>query len=265
MIYGARFIDLCRQKYCPVKSDEYSYLQFNVDLDDVGGSVYTHTHYVESLFDRIREFKRKVVVVSHNSDSASPRVAIPGCVERWFCQNVDHVDPRLESIPIGLENPRWFPNARKLDKIREHGRKLGEGEVPKRLLYVNHKIATNSAERREPYDLFARERWCTIEHGVNGQFDGYLRNILDHKFVLSPMGHGIDTHRKWEALHLGSIPVEKRNINNTFYTDLPICLVDDWKEVTEDFLLKEYERMVAKEWNWDKLSFNYWERRIYGR
>ena len=37
---------------------------------------------------------------------------------------------------------------------------------------------------------------------------------------------------------MGSIPIELRNLNNRFYIDLPICFVDDWKEVTESFLKK---------------------------
>jgi hypothetical protein len=61
---------------------------------------------------------------------------------------------------------------------------------------------------------------------------------------------------------MGTIPIEKRNINNQFYTDLPICFVDSWDQVTEDFLLAEYERIKAATWNMDKLKFSYWSNKI---
>ena len=90
----------------------------------------------------------------------------------------------------------------------------------------------------------------------------YIDKIYNHKFVLSPEGNGTDTHRTWEILYLKSIPIEKRNINNQFFTDLPICFVDDWEEITEDFLNKEYDRINSIKWNLEKLDFNYWKNKI---
>ena len=62
---------------------------------------------------------------------------------------------------------------------------------------------------------------------------------------------------------MGSIPIEKRNINNQFYTDLPICFVDQWEEVTESFLIKEYTRIKEGVWNMEKLGFDYWKDKIH--
>ena len=66
---------------------------------------------------------------------------------------------------------------------------------------------------------------------------------------------------------MGSIPIEKRNINNQFYTDLPICFVDDWKDITLEFLGSEYERIKKGTWNMKKLTFEYWRNKIlnYGK
>ena len=103
----------------------------------------------------------------------------------------------------------------------------------------------------------------TTETGVNGKgFENYINNVNSHLFVFSPRGNGIDTHRTWECLYMNTIPIEKRNINNQFYTDLPICFVNDWEEVTEDFLSKEYIRIKTNECNLDKLNFEYWKTKI---
>jgi hypothetical protein len=61
---------------------------------------------------------------------------------------------------------------------------------------------------------------------------------------------------------MGSIPIEKRNINNQFYTDLPILFVDSWEEINEALLQDEYERIIHCQWNMDKLNFEYWKNKI---
>jgi hypothetical protein len=91
----------------------------------------------------------------------------------------------------------------------------------------------------------------------------YLDDIYNHKFVLCPEGNGTDTHRIWECLYLNTIPIEKRNINNSFYEDLPICFVDDWEEITEDFLNREYERITNTEYDMSKIDFKYWKQKIF--
>ena len=99
--------------------------------------------------------------------------------------------------------------------------------------------------------------------GSNGRnFDEYLDNVYNHKFVICSEGNGIDTHRTWETLYSGSIPIEKINKNNRFFNDLPICFVNDWEEITDDFLNSEIDRINKNIFNIDKLNFSYWENKI---
>lgn len=72
----------------------------------------------------------------------------------------------------------------------------------------------------------------------------------------------MDTHRTWECLYMNTIPIEKRNNNNVFYKNLPVCFVDSWEEVTEEFLAKEYVRIKSKEWNLEMLKFEFWKNKI---
>lgn len=93
-------------------------------------------------------------------------------------------------------------------------------------------------------------------------FPRFLDNVYNHKFVICPQGNGIATHREWEALYMGSIPIQKRDLNNRFFTDFPICFVDDWAEITESFLNSEYERITNLDWNREMLTFEYWKNKI---
>jgi hypothetical protein len=235
---------------------------------------YCHTHDFNEYITSLPRDK-KIVLITHNSDGAvceNPRLnrpnkdananLLPDNIIKWYSTNIKVSNPRIESIPIGFENSQWFPETKKLKKIDEIRTKKHKY---KNLLYINHNIATNVTERLEPYNLFRKEDWCTLFRGKNGtNFDEYLENMHSHMFVLSPEGNGLDTHRLWEALVIGTIPIEKRNINNSFYSDLPICFVNKWSDITLDFLEKEYIRIKSTNYDLNKLTFSYWKDKING-
>jgi len=245
-------------------NDDYNRLNNTFDINKLKhiNIVYLHTMYKNQFFDIIRNLESKFIVVTHNSDININNVDnLPDNVIKWYSQNVNFKDERLESLPIGLENSRWFPETQKQNKILE---KVKNNKNIRNLVYMNHNINTNIKERSEPYELLKDKTFVTTQMLANGQnFDNYIDNIYNHKFVICPEGNGIDTHRKWETLYLNSIPIEKRCINSSFYEDLPICLVDSWEDITEDFLNKEYGRISNTKWNMNMLDMFYWENKIF--
>lgn len=215
-------------------------------------------------------------ILTHNSDACilpkgktiQPRLSevrtydynwpAPASVRVWFAQNVDVCDARLIPIPIGLERDRWFPHLRKKDVI------LGLPDVEKtKLLYLNVNPETHWS-RPALYEKFGNEAWCTVEPGHNGVgFLNYARQIKRHKFVLCPDGNGMDTHRPWEVLYLGSYPIVARHVfTEELAKILPLLVVDDWSEVTEPYLRSVYEDFASREWNWGALKIGYWENLI---
>jgi hypothetical protein len=223
--------------------------------------VYLHTMYKNQFFDIIRRLDNKFIVITHNSDiNITSTKNLPENVIKWYSQNVNCKDDRLASLPIGLENSKWFTDIQKQKKILD---KLKTEKSIKNLVYMNHNINTNLQERVQPYKLLHGKSFVTTEFGSNGQnYEKYIDNIYNHKFVICPEGNGIDTHRKWETLYLNSIPIEKKSINNSFYRDLPICFVNDWDEISEYYLNEEYNRIIKSAWNLDKLDMTYWKNKI---
>ncbi len=280
-IQGDKFRNLADVSYSPQNKlrDDYDNLAntFNPSALKSCNLVYTHTMYVGMLFNIIRHFGKKFIIMTHSCDisiedygmrrpdgngklSSTEKFTIPDNVIMWYGKNINVVEPRVESIPIGLENDWW---CKKIQKKKKMLAKLQEPRNIKNLVYLNHKIATNSSKRDILYQMFEGKFWVTTDRGSNGhRFEEFIDNIYNHKFVLSPEGNGIDTHRTWECLYMGTIPIEKRNINNQFYTDLPICFVDDWKQVTKAFLEKEYVRIKKASWNMEKIAFEYWKSKI---
>ena len=281
-IQGEKFKELADVTYSPKlkADDDYDDLPSTIDWAELKNNtiIYTHTIYASQLFEILKHFDKKFILITHSCDcsidkgkiiktingvvSSVQDYIIPDNLLKWYGKNVNVTDPRIESIPIGLENNRWFPSLKKIDNMLK---KLSQPKRIKNLVYMNININTNPEERSSVYMLLKNKPWVTAGQGRNGRdFDKYLDNVYNHNFVICPQGNGIDTHRTWEALYMNSIPIEKRNINNQFYTDLPICFVDKWEDITEEFLKKELTRISFIEWDLRKLTFDYWKNKIYG-
>ena len=281
-IQGDRFRDMALYTFAPsVKTtkDDYDNLPNTLNLSTLkdGDIIYTHMMYTRLLFDIMKHVSTKFILVTHSCDCSIEdygmrrpngrglvhdifEFAIPDNLIKWYSKNVNTVNPRIESIPIGMENDRWHQKVPKLDLMMDQ---LKQHRGIRNLAYLNHSIKTNPEKRQILYDLFAHQSWVTAHQGGNGHmFERYIHQVYNHKFVFSPEGNGIDTIRTWECLYMGTIPIEKRNINNQFYTDLPICFVDDWSQVTPEFLNAEYDRIKAGTWNMKKLKFGYWRNKI---
>lgn len=280
-ICGELFKRVADYLYAPKKklTDDYDNLINTTNwstLEDCN-IIYTHTIYVKTLFDIIKHINKKFIIVTHNCDCRIEEFGIvtpngrsevahidyytlPDNVVKWFSSNVKVEHPRIESLPIGIENRMWRRTPPKKELMVE---KLTKERSYKNLLYINHCIETNVKERSEPYEIFKNKPWVTIENGKNGQkFEKYIDNIYNHNFMICPEGNGIGTHRTWECLYLGTIPIEKRSINNSFYTDLPICFVDEWGEINKRFLDSELKRIRSTAWNKNKLYFGHWRDKI---
>lgn len=282
-IQGDRFRDMAHYTFAPsVKTakDDYDNLPNTLDLSRIkdGDIIYTHMMYTPLLFEIIQHINVRFILVSHSCDCSIEdygmrrpngrglvhdifNFELPDNLIRWYSKNVNTINDRIESIPIGVENDRWHVKVPKLDIMVEQ---MKQHRGVRNLVYMNHSTKTNPEKRQGLYDTFTKEKWVTSHMKGIGilMFERYIHQMYNHKFVFSPEGNGMDTIRTWECLYMGTIPIEKRNLNNRFYTDLPICFVDDWGEVNPAFLEAEYERIKAGSWNMDKLKFSYWRSKI---
>ena len=281
-IQGNKFADMADFTYSPPVRfmDDYYLLPNTLNIDrlkDVN-IVFTAPFYVKDLFGVIGSLPQKFILITHNGDNEvndrgvgymdgkgnyirTDEFTIPANVIRWYATNVNTLNPKIEAIPSGLENNKWRPEARKKEKMIET---LATPRTFKNWVYMDHSTTWNIGERKGLYDLLAGEPWVTsFSDGAN--FDRFLENVYSHRFVISPRGNGIATHREWECLYMGTIPIQKRDLNNRFFTNLPICFVDDWQEVTKDFLEREYERITHTLWYKEILNFAYWENKIRNR
>jgi hypothetical protein len=166
--------------------------------------------------------------------------------------------PKFFPLPLGVIGLGTFYERR--TEMHQYFAKLRNETVKSRLLGMNFTERTHR-ERKIVKELFEDKPFCHKFDETLPTMD-YLKEMASCKFILSPRGAGIDCYRTWEAILVGCIPIVRSSQLNSLYKDLPILVVDDWQEVTEEFLEKKYKEMTAQPYSLDKLYFEYWYNRI---
>lgn len=219
-----------------------------------GSIVYAKRDHFGSLFKELRCSRARVVLLTAESDDAvSARERVPHQVAAWFSTNSLH--QRAHPMPLGLGNS-YCPVSTKAPDLAE-----AHGAAKTNLLYINFRPSTNIAARQplwESYEKAEREGWATRRRGDIAGRD-YALELARHRFALCPPGNGIDTHRLWEALYVGTIPVVQRSPALETFADLPILFVDNLATLNRQFL-EEQARMIEQrnDWNMPKLFLPFW-------
>jgi hypothetical protein len=182
----------------------------------------------------------------------------------WGINNFTNLD-NVHTLPLGITNntneSKLHPIYGNLDQMIEV---MNEPKNDINLVYMNININTYPSERREVWNIFNNKEWVT-KGNVNNSLEGrkqFLREIRNHSFTLCPRGNGLDTHRLWETLYMGGIPIVRCENGYSAFKDLPICFIDSWNDVNQDFLEKEKARIKNEKWNMDKLKVGYWIEKI---
>ena len=95
-------------------------------------------------------------------------------------------------------------------------------------------------------------------------YSTYFASLLKHKFCISPEGNGEDCYRHYEALLAKSIPIiQQPKLASSYilskYARLPVLFTEDYSELTEDYLIHQYNLMLDTEYNFEKLKLSYWK------
>ena len=223
-----------------------------------GSLVYAKADHTLTLFERLKKSRARVVLVTAESDrtidetaasAASPQVAV------WFSTNA--AAKWVRPLPLGLGNS-YCRVTNKAPALAEA--LAAAGAERSKLLYVNFRASTNPAVR-EPllaaYGSRLHEPWLTVRHESVAPPD-FLREMTQHKFVLCPAGNGLDSHRIWEALYTGTIPVVQHHTVLRDFHDLPIMFVDDLAKVRDEDLRVFLKDAAGRPWNVEKLFVPYW-------
>jgi hypothetical protein len=200
-------------------------------------------------------------LITHNSDiNVRVEHLVKVKAAKWFSQNAD-CDPVIP-IPLGLENKRF-------DKWKMFEELRSEPYTKNTHIYLNVHPASNPQQRyaciQKGTELGLVNDFQLSTNNYKADTERYLRRLRDSYFVLCPEGAGIDTHRAFEALYMGAIPVvteSKLTIKLSQY--FPLVILKSWDDLTPELLTEDfYQEMWDLPGMRDNLDFDiYWNKII---
>lgn len=215
--------------------------------------LFLYTHMLNSFTKHILSklsSKLKYHIYLHNSDkclddSNYNLLNDSKNITKVFSQNINcPLNTKFNILPIGLENSMWNnTNILTIYEIMSKQYLLSKTKN----LYVN--INTNTF----PYRLTLLNQFKLTFNitNVRKPFNQYLEELSTHRFCLAVRGNGICTHRLWESLYLGVIPVF---INNKFTN------MNNWVQYFKKLNLPFYE--ITEE-HFTKYSDDFFNERLY--
>jgi hypothetical protein len=230
-----------------------------------GDIIFVKNGLISYFFNVLRpQMRTHYILVCANSDYSCPgkffnKLNNDDKMLAWFTTNIDvaFTHSKLFPIPLGIANR--YRSSGNIDFLQDFINKSGNYNKDI-LLYFNMNLATKPSVRNEVYEIFVSKSFCY--QGMRKPWREYLIDLASSKFVLSPHGNGLDCYRTWEALLLGCIPIVKTSTLDPLYTDLPVIIVKDWHEVTEDFLNTKWQEMQHTTYNKEKMFAGYWLNQI---
>ena len=272
-------------KSCDIYNRKIGSSDPNLDLDvylniQENDIVYVCNSAIENFFKNIFPLiKHKFILVSGDSDVSMPFEGYNEYLESeklvvWFSQNLIENHPKLKHLPIGLdyhtiskvgEMHPWGNGmlAVEQDNLLENiSKKTSPSELRLFGCYINfHFPYWGINQRGDRQECLAKvpKELCYFEPEYSNRVSTWEKMSI-FKFVICPYGGGLDTHRLWEALVLGCIPIIKTSGLDPLFEDLNVCIVKSWDELTQEFLIEYLKNMKPR--NQKKLTLEFWMEQI---
>ena len=221
--------------------------------------IFCPSHFAkEFVDDNFKSITAKVLIFG-NSDEEFQDLdfSLPSSVRHVFVQNYLSKNSEIISgIPIGLENLRLGNNGR--PKLIRNSNKVDKG----RILIGPFSMTHEERKEFEVDELLADSR---IEY-LGGRIspERYSRLVQDFKLIACPRGNGIDTHRFWETLYRGSIPIVKDSvwIKNFEFLQGRVAITQSWGLSDLLSVIEKDNYLKFNPQNIQELWWPYWQSRI---
>ena len=223
----------------------------NLQPDDVkdGDIVFVKTDYIYhgQFIHVLKNIKNKFTLVtavsSYNVSYGHPSyLDILGSekIKYWFCTNPPNIDhPKLIGMPIGFEEKEREGGNQEI--IRKHwdNKVAWEDKIDK--LYLSYHTLGHNPNRDKSIKHLSSLDFVHVER-EKLPFDKYLDEAGKYKYTICLEGSGFDTHRNYESLLVGSIPIMINSSVKKIYKDwnLPSIFVDEWTAICSAFNPDDY-------------------------
>jgi hypothetical protein len=246
-ISGLAFHQIANWSLCP----RYQ-INFEPNKFKENDIVFLNLDFFNEFISIIAEIPPKVkfILITHNSDKCFTEnhyILIKDIINKIYAINTIFNNENVITIPIGFRDMplNTIPIIKSCNKIFKK-------EI---LIYMNFEIITNIKKRITCFNYFINFNWITSKSKLS--IEDFYNDIKKSKYILSPEGTGIDCHRIYESIYFDAIPIVKSSSMNNFYKDLPVIIIKEWSDITEEFLISNYDRYYKNLILW-KLENNNW-------
>lgn len=221
-------------------------------------------------------------------ESAIEKLINNPCVVHIFAQNNDYTGPsaKVSSIPIGIDfhtvayknvNGGWgqigTPQQQE-EQLNALIAYLKPTHERKKKAFVDFQLADSMHGDMHRYLKCGEDRTSIFQQlratGLIDYGSWMPRSMLwqkkgEYAFSISPHGNGLDCHRTWEDLVLGCIVIVKSSVLDVLYEGLPVVIIQDWSEITEENMqlwLEHYGDVSSNPLYREKLTHHYWYSKI---
>jgi len=272
----------CTVYQLPLKSSNPTLNSQFLDTVKEGDRVYVCTTAIPQFSSTfLPKLRVHIVLVSGDGDEYIPAVDPAGCdkildspyILKWFAQNCLYSHPKLIKMPIGMDYhalsdmpyPYWWGQKEPPYKQEAAIQAIIDRSKPfwerKPICYTTFNIEMNRGDRLDAYltipiDLVYYEPTPVL------RLESHKRQT-EYAFVVSPYGYGFDCHRTWEALVLGCIPIIKSNHMDSLFEDLPVLIIKEWSELTQELLDSTIKTFKGRTFAYEKLRLDYWKALLY--
>jgi hypothetical protein len=266
------------------KSSNYNTLNHKFHIDDLGllpenikdnDIVHIHSMFLDKFVNLyLPKINKKFILISGDTDYITPLhhpIATQKIIEsefiiHFFVQNCLINHHKITHLPIGLDyhtlssgSNIWGCQKNPLEQEKEILEILKDSlYFDKRIIkiYSTFHFYLDRGDRREAFENIPKDL-IDYESKQVTRIETYRKQI-EYAFVASPFGGGPDCHRTWEALILGCIPIVKSSNLDPVFNDLPVLLVKNWSDITQELLDKTIEEFKNKSFKYEKLKLDYW-------
>jgi hypothetical protein len=226
--------------------------------------------YLFKLIKKRPYSKYKYTIILSKTDKILKKsIHIPNNIDYIYANNINYVHPKIKHFPMGRDfnkNSIYCYN-----KFKSNDKTI--------LCWCNfslRKVSDENNTRHKIYNMLKNKTWITFNvqktfpedsFKNNNNFQewefNYYKNLNKTKFMICPLGNGLETYRFYDSIYSGAIPiVVKEGILYDKFKDFPILFlnsIDDFSTLTEEYLIQQYEIISKKFRSYQRLlDMNYW-------
>lgn len=230
----------------------YSIKNFSLKENQI---IFCKSDYLLDLFAKLHNVKLSNIKLI-TAQAATPSIdkklfkLKPRCISEWYSINIKYLHKSLIPIPLGLGNNFSDVNLHPQDFINNY---QNDNSLRVNKIFCSFNINTNSVRKEYMETAQSNKNLFTV---INEKINKYkfFENLKKHNYVLCPPGYGVDTHRFWESMYSGCVPVATKNyIYDKYFYDHYLAF-----ENIEELNLEPNKLANLNDNLIEKLTLDYW-------